>query len=228
VSDLSRPVLLVVWLLLAGCQAGLPQTRARLDHEGAVYVYLEPLTPEVLEAVLERRLLVPFTEPKRDPAEGGTGTGADDQTAAVATAHQRPHERARRGRDGGVARRLRVERLRCGLRLAGQDRFVAFELVRLEQPQVGRDDVADPQVDDVAGHEISDAHLHRLAVALDEGQVADLGMQGLDSPLRAVLVQEAKADAHRDDRGDDSGLDPVADDCRDHGRDQQQKQEVAA
>ena len=45
-SDLRRPGLLVLWLLLAGCQAGLPQTRARLDHEGAVYVYLEPLTPE--------------------------------------------------------------------------------------------------------------------------------------------------------------------------------------
>ncbi len=45
-SDLRRPGLLVLWLLLAGCQAGLPQARARLDHEGAVYVYLEPLTPE--------------------------------------------------------------------------------------------------------------------------------------------------------------------------------------
>ena len=39
-------------------------------------------------------------------------------------------------------------------RLAGQDRLVALELVGLEQPHVGRHDVADAERDDVAGHEL--------------------------------------------------------------------------
>jgi YVTN family beta-propeller protein len=38
--------LIVVSLVLVGCQAGLPQARARLDDEGAVYVYLRPLLPQ--------------------------------------------------------------------------------------------------------------------------------------------------------------------------------------
>ncbi|OGK99919.1 MAG: hypothetical protein A3E31_00120 [Candidatus Rokubacteria bacterium RIFCSPHIGHO2_12_FULL_73_22] len=41
-----RPGLLVVWLVLAGCQAGLPQLRERFDDEGVVYLYLQPLARE--------------------------------------------------------------------------------------------------------------------------------------------------------------------------------------
>ncbi len=41
-------------------------------------------------------------------------------------------------------------------RLARQHGFVALELGDLEQAHVGRDDVADPQADDVAGNELHD------------------------------------------------------------------------
>lgn len=40
-----RPCLLIVWLL-AGCQASLPRPAARLDDEGSVYLYLQPLARE--------------------------------------------------------------------------------------------------------------------------------------------------------------------------------------
>jgi YVTN family beta-propeller protein len=42
------PGLLAVWLIVAGCQAttALPQPNVRLDDEGAVYLYLQPLPRE--------------------------------------------------------------------------------------------------------------------------------------------------------------------------------------
>ena len=50
---------------------------------------------------------------------------------------------------------LRVGGLGRGLRLARQHRLVALELVRLEQAQVGGHDVADAQMDDVAGNDLA-------------------------------------------------------------------------
>ena len=41
-----RPGILVIGLILLGCQAGLPQLRPRQADEGMVYVYLDPLPPE--------------------------------------------------------------------------------------------------------------------------------------------------------------------------------------
>ncbi len=43
-----RPYLLLGCVLLLGCQAALPRLRPRLESEGAVYVYLEPLPPEAV------------------------------------------------------------------------------------------------------------------------------------------------------------------------------------
>jgi hypothetical protein len=45
-------------------------------------------------------------------------------------------------------------------------------------------------------------------------------MQRLDRLLRAKLVQETQADAHRHDAADDPGLSQVTDDSRDDSRDQ--------
>jgi YVTN family beta-propeller protein len=41
-----RFCLLVVCLSVAGCQAGVPQPRVRLDDEAAVYLYVQPFPPE--------------------------------------------------------------------------------------------------------------------------------------------------------------------------------------
>ncbi len=54
--------------------------------------------------------------------------------------------------------------LATGQRLAGQHGLVALELRCVEQPQIGRHDVADPQGDDVAGDEVGDVHDDLLAV----------------------------------------------------------------
>ena len=41
-----RPGIVIVCLTLLGCQAGLPQRTGRLEDEGAVYLYLQPLPRE--------------------------------------------------------------------------------------------------------------------------------------------------------------------------------------
>ena len=51
------------------------------------------------------------------------------------------------------------------VRLAAQRRLVDRELGTLEQPQVGRDDVADLEQADVAAHELRGRKLERRAVA---------------------------------------------------------------
>ena len=102
--------------------------------------------------------------------------------------------------------------------LTRQHGFVAFELVRCQQAQVGGHHVADTQVHDVARNDLRHVHLDRQAVALDEREVPDLGVQSLDRLLRPVLVEEAQADAHRHDAADDQRFRAIAHDGRDDGR----------
>ena len=99
---------------------------------------------------------------------------------------------------------------------------------RVEQPQVGRHDVADAQGDDVARHELRDIDRDLRAVAPDQRLVVDVAVQRGDRVRRAVLVHEAQADAEHDDRGDDRGVGGIAGQAG-HGRrrEQQQEQRVA-
>src|SRR5581483_1277996 len=83
-----------------------------------------------------------------------------------------------------------------GLRLAGQQRLVALELVNIDQAQVGRNHVPYAQVHEVTRHDLGHVHLRRLPVTIDDGQVADLRVQRLDRLFRAELVEEAQPDAH--------------------------------
>ena len=60
-----------------------------------------------------------------------------------------------------VPRRLRLGRLLGRPRLARQHRLVALELVHLEQPQIGRNHVADPQMHDITRNELCHGDLGR-------------------------------------------------------------------
>lgn len=66
-ANTLRPCLLVVCLILVGCQAALLQqgARARLDDEGGLYVYLQPLAAEA------GRLRVTLESIAALPLEGG-------------------------------------------------------------------------------------------------------------------------------------------------------------
>ena len=67
----------------------------------------------------------------------------------------------------GAPARHRLGGLLCRDRLAGEDRLVALEVARGQEPHVSRDDRADPEVHDVARHQVGDLDAHRPAVAVD-------------------------------------------------------------
>ena len=95
--------------------------------------------------------------------------------------------------------------------------------MRLDQSQIGRNHIPDPQMHDITRDELRDGDPGRSALAIDNGQMLDLGMQLLDRLLGAVLVEEAQTDAHHHDRADDQRLRQLADRGRDDGRDEQQQ-----
>ena len=130
----------------------------------------------------------------------------------------------RRGDRGG-----RLDR-RDGL--AGEDGLVALQLVGLQQPQVGGDQVTHAQGHHVAGDQLAHVQTLLFAVAPDQGLVADVGVQRGDRQLRAVLVDEAQPHAQDDDRGDDRPVGGVAggrgDACRGEQQDEQRVAELTA
>ena len=79
-----------------------------------------------------------------------------------------------------------VDLLRGGHRLPGEDRLVAFRFVRLDDPQVGGNNIADPQLDDVAWDEDAHVQLALAAIAPDERLVMDVGVECGDSPCGAA------------------------------------------
>ena len=180
-----------------------------------------------LQAPLEGGLLVALAEPQGDAAECRARPGLHHHGAALAAVHDRAHERAGGQIERGVAAPGRG-RLRSRRRLARQDRLVALEAIRREQPQVRGHDVSHPEAHDVAGHERDDVDLLRLPVALDEGGAADLRVERLDRLLGAVLVDEAEPDAQGDDRQDDPGRRRLADRRRDHRRRYEEHEQEAA
>ncbi len=65
------------------------------------------------------------------------------------------------------------------------------------EPHVGRDQIADPQRDDVAGHQRADVDLALAAVPPDQRLVVDVAVQRCDRARGAVLVDEPEPDAQR-------------------------------
>ena len=113
-------------------------------------------------------------------------------------------------------------------RLTGEDRLVAFEVARGEQPDVGGHDRAHVEVHDVTGHQVGDLHARRLAVAEHGDDMAD--SECIASAARSARYSLAKpeTDRRRDDDPDDHGVEPLADDGRHHRRGEQQPQQRAA
>ena len=129
-----------------------------------------------------------------DAAELGAGAGGDDDAAAAARVHDGAHQRAPGQLGQRGARRHRGGVLVDRQRLAGQHRLVAFQTGHRQQPDVGRDDAAQAQLDQVTGDQAGDIDLDRVAVAHHHGLVADLRMQRLGGLLGPVLVDETQPD----------------------------------
>ena len=94
--------------------------------------------------------------PGGDLAELGARAGGHHDTAAAAGVHDRAHQRAPgqfgQRRPDGVGPVV----LSTGSDSPGQHRLVALQTADVKQPDVGRDDVTEPQLDQVAGHQLGD------------------------------------------------------------------------
>ena len=100
-------------------------------------------------------------QPGGDAPELGARAGGDHDAAAAAGVHDGAHQRA-----PGQLRQRRAGRHRGGVfghrqGLAGQHRLVAFQTGRRQQPDVGRDDVAEAQLDQVARDQAGHVDLDR-------------------------------------------------------------------
>ena len=83
--------------------------------------------------------------------------------------------------------------------------------MHLEQPQIRRNHITDPQMHDIARDKLRNGDLGRSAVAINNGKMLDLGMQLLDRLLGPILVDEAEPDRQADDGKDDAGIGPLTD-----------------
>ena len=180
------------------------------------------------EACLEFRLLLAFAEPDGDAAELGVSSRRDDDTLAVAGAHDRAHERTRGKVGQAGAGRHRLDRLLRWQRFAGQHGFVAFQAVRNHESKVSGDDCAHREQDPIAGHQCGHVHGLRAPVPADHNLVANLGVQRGRGQLGPVLVHEAEPHRHRQDRRDDHCVGTVPHPERHPGGDHQQQQQRAA
>ena len=213
----------------ADCEDRAPERN--VDHEDRARQHRghgREQTRESLQPLLERRLTLLLTQSHRDRPERRARARTNDDAAPIAAADQRAHEGARTQIQRRLPRRLRLRRLLARPRLTGQHRLVTLELMHLEQPQIGRNHIANPQMHDVTRDELRNRELRRSPIAINHPEMLDLGMQLLNRLLRAVLVEEAQTDAHRHNRADDHRLRQVADHSRHDSRNEQQQQQVTA
>ena len=113
---------------------------------------------ELAQPDLELGVELVGAQPGGDLAELGARPGRHHHAAAAAGMHDRAHQ----GAPGQLGQR-RPRRRRVGVlvdrqRLAGEHRLVALQAADLEQPDVRGDDVTQPQLDHVAGHQVRDVH----------------------------------------------------------------------
>ncbi len=164
---------------------------------------------EAAQTLLKRGRAGALRQSCRDSTEGSRRPGGDHHAVARSLVHDRAHECARREVDARGLR-LRLRRLGDGQRLTGEHRFVAFERVDVEQPQIGGHDVPDGDAHDVTGHQHDRVDQLIPAVTTNHRAVVDLLVQCLDRALGTELIDEAEQDAHHHDRRDDDRVGRIA------------------
>ena len=200
----------------------------KIDQHGQGERHPQQQIGEAAQAGLELRLGLPFTQTRGDTAELGIHTGRVHHPDPFAGADDGAHERqigrisqARIGLD-------RPWRLLGSRPLAGQDAFVAFQPVDVDQPHVGRHRFAERQPDHIAGHQGVDIDPGELPVAAHHRGVVHPRMQRSRGAFGAVLVDETQADTGGQDDPDDHRLFAVPEEERNHGGGRQQPQHRAA
>ncbi len=140
-----------------------------------------------------------FAQQRTDPAQFGIPGGGDHHSARLAAGHQGAgighatavaEQRVDGHRDAALLHRHR---------LAGQGRLVDMEVLRFEQPQVGRHPVAGGQQHHVARYQAFGVQRLALAVAQDQGMQRKHVADGVQRVGRLALLDETdqRVDHHR-------------------------------
>ena len=152
---------------------------------------------------------LPRAKPRGDRAERRAPPRLDDDDPRRAAAHRRAEEH-----DVGPPSDWRIGGhdpwlLLHGERLAGHARLADEEVARLEDPSVGRNQVARREHEDVAGHERVRVHGAFDAVAHDAAGERQALLQLLDGRRGAILLVEAQQRGADHDREDDPRVHPL-------------------
>ena len=132
------------------------------------------------------------------------------------------HRAARRE---ALVDRIRSDPARLGDGLAGEEAAVDEQPVDPPQPQVGRDDVAGPEEDDVTRHEARGGHVEDRPVPPDAAHRGARLAERLERPLAAVLGEDVGTDDRREREQDEDAVADLAErDGQDAG-DQEQDDE---
>jgi hypothetical protein len=137
-------------------------------------------------------------------AEIGLAAGGVDQCADFAAAH-----------DGAGKYRVAVF-LGGRHRLSGQGGLIERNLVALQQPRVRGNDVAQPQADDIAGHQFSRRRGDPFAIALHAGFDRQPRLQRIDGVAGLAFLPESDRCIGKQQQQDDEEVRPVPNDGRQH------------
>ena len=142
-----------------------------------------------------------FAELHGDSAERRRAAGRHRHSEAGTGPDDGAHQRTRRKIERGVARCRRLDGLGDRQGLTGQYGLVTLQPGGLDHSEIGRDDLAQLQPNEITGDQIGHIDLDVDACAVNRAAMSDTIVQRFDGPLRPQLVDEAQHDAQRHDRG---------------------------
>ena len=190
-----------------------PESRHRDDHHEA------DRAGEPLEADDNRRRRGAGRRQRLgDAADLGVHPGLGDHPGGAAVEHGAAgmdHRSAVADRGLLVEGRVRV--LANRQRFAGEQRFVELEVVGREQPDVGGDQRARLETDDIARHQLDAVDLPPEAVADDHRLIMDQPLQGFGAGLRPPLLNGADHRVDLQHREDEQRVGELADRQRNRG-----------
>jgi len=175
------------------------QQRHEHDHRDEQCREDDEVVADLQDGLLEVADRVRALHQFRGLAEVGVGAGGVDQGTDLTAADHRPGEHRIPGRAG---RRQR---------LPGQRGLVDLDLVAVQQPGVGRDDVPQPQPDHIPGHQFPCRRGNPVTVASDPGVDRELGLQRVDRVAGLPFLAVADDTVGQQQQQDDEEVGPVPD-----------------
>ena len=101
-----------------------------------------------------------------------------------------------------------------GIGLAGKKRLVNVKVARLDQPRIGRDEIAGREKKDIAGHDLRGRNIDRLSIAKRVDGERDALAQTFGGVLGLPLLRHVEDHRHENNDGDDDEACNVSGECR--------------